>query len=56
MMGPPWSSPRSSWPAATGERFKGGAPKQLAPLNGRAMLAWSARVLAESPRVARSSW
>jgi 2-C-methyl-D-erythritol 4-phosphate cytidylyltransferase len=35
----------------TGERFKGAAPKQLAPIDGRAMIAWSARVLAESPRI-----
>lgn len=35
----------------TGERFGTGSPKQLAALNGRAMIAWSAEVLARSPRV-----
>jgi 2-C-methyl-D-erythritol 4-phosphate cytidylyltransferase/2-C-methyl-D-erythritol 2,4-cyclodiphosphate synthase len=36
----------------TGERFGTGSPKQLATLHGRAMIAWSAEVLARSPRVA----
>lgn len=35
----------------TGERFQAGTPKQLAPLNGRPMIAWSSKVLAESHRV-----
>jgi 2-C-methyl-D-erythritol 4-phosphate cytidylyltransferase len=35
----------------TGARFQAGAPKQLATLHGRAMVAWSARVLAGSSRV-----
>jgi 2-C-methyl-D-erythritol 4-phosphate cytidylyltransferase len=37
--------------AGTGSRFDAGAPKQTALLNGRAMIAWSAGVLAQSPRV-----
>ena len=36
----------------TGDRFGTGTPKQLASLHGRAMIAWSADVLAESPRIA----
>lgn len=36
----------------TGERFGAGTPKQIAQLAGRAMIAWSADVLARSPRVA----
>jgi 2-C-methyl-D-erythritol 4-phosphate cytidylyltransferase len=35
----------------SGERFGAGSPKQLAPVAGRPMLAWPARVLARSPRV-----
>jgi 2-C-methyl-D-erythritol 4-phosphate cytidylyltransferase len=37
--------------AGSGRRFDAGAPKQTAVLNGRAMIAWSAGVLAQSPRV-----
>jgi 2-C-methyl-D-erythritol 4-phosphate cytidylyltransferase len=37
--------------AGSGSRFDAGTPKQTAMLNGRAMLAWSADVLAASPRV-----
>jgi 2-C-methyl-D-erythritol 4-phosphate cytidylyltransferase len=37
--------------AGTGERFGAGSPKQSATLNGRAMIAWSADMLAGSPRV-----
>lgn len=36
----------------TGDRFGTGTPKQLASLHGRAMIAWSADILAESPRIA----
>lgn len=40
----------------SGERFAGGAggdaPKQLTPLSGRAMIAWSAEALARSDRIA----
>ena len=35
----------------SGERFGAGTPKQLAPLGGTPMLAWSAAVFARSPRV-----
>jgi 2-C-methyl-D-erythritol 4-phosphate cytidylyltransferase len=35
----------------TGERFGAGVPKQLVLLNGRTMIAWSADVLARSPRL-----
>jgi len=35
----------------TGDRFGAGTLKQTAALNGRAMVAWSAEVLATSPRV-----
>jgi len=35
----------------SGERFGAGAPKQMVLLNGRTMIAWSADVLARSPRV-----
>jgi len=37
--------------AGSGSRFDAGTPKQTAMLNGRAMLAWSAEVIAASPRV-----
>jgi len=37
--------------AGSGERFGSGAAKQTAALNGRPVLAWSAGVLAASPRV-----
>lgn len=37
--------------AGSGSRFDSGTPKQSAMLNGRAMIAWSAEVLATSPRV-----
>jgi len=36
----------------TGDRFGAGAPKQLVLLNGRTMVAWSAGMFAQSPRVA----
>jgi 2-C-methyl-D-erythritol 4-phosphate cytidylyltransferase len=35
----------------SGERFGAGSPKQLAPLCGTPLLAWSAAILARSPRV-----
>jgi 2-C-methyl-D-erythritol 4-phosphate cytidylyltransferase len=37
--------------AGSGSRFDAGTPKQTAMLNGRAMIAWSAAMLARSPRV-----
>ena len=37
--------------AGSGSRFGADAPKQATTLNGRSMLAWSAEVLAASPRV-----
>lgn len=37
--------------AGSGSRFDAGTPKQSAVLNGRAMIAWSAEVIAASPRV-----
>lgn len=37
--------------AGAGERFGAGAPKQSAMLLGRPMIAWSADILAASPRV-----
>ena len=37
--------------AGSGERFGAGVPKQTAGLNGRPVVAWSAAVLAASPRV-----
>lgn len=37
--------------AGSGSRFDAGTPKQTTVLNGRAMLAWSAEMIAASPRV-----
>jgi len=37
--------------AGSGSRFDAGAPKQTTMLNGRAMIAWSAEILAASSRV-----
>lgn len=37
--------------AGSGSRFGADAPKQATTLNGRSMLAWSAEILAASPRV-----
>lgn len=37
--------------AGSGSRFDAGTPKQTTALSGRAMLAWSAEVLAASPQV-----
>jgi len=37
--------------AGSGSRFDAGAPKQVMALNGRALMAWSAAVLAASSRV-----
>jgi 2-C-methyl-D-erythritol 4-phosphate cytidylyltransferase len=37
--------------AGSGSRFDAGSPKQTAMLNGRALLAWAAEVIAASPRV-----
>lgn len=36
----------------SGERFGAGIPKQLAPLRGKPVLAWSAGIFARTPRVA----
>jgi 2-C-methyl-D-erythritol 4-phosphate cytidylyltransferase len=38
--------------AGSGSRFDAGMPKQTTVINGRAMLAWSAEILANSSRVA----